>query len=390
MKVKNIEKQGKKLGGKSAAAKWFRLALIVTVVVAGIGVLLFLRARLGNPDSSIKELNTFTARRGDMTISVTEHGDVKALKCIDIKSEVEGRTTIISIVEEGIYITQEDVNNGKILAELDSSSIKERLTQQKITFSNAQANYAEAKEANDIQVKQNDSDIQKGQLEVRFALMDFKKYLGETAAEKFINDANQSLSLDIDVTSLLDEPKLGGLASQELKELKDNIILAEENHKQAVNTLEWTLKLEKKKYVSTTELERDKLKVQSLEIQKEKTEIALELFKLYEFPKETVKLLRDYREAGRELERVEARARSKLAQAQAHLRNREATYALEKERLEKFRKQFSACTLRAPVPGQVVYSSSMMDRRLRQRRLIDMGLEVRVQRYIITIPDFSE
>jgi RND family efflux transporter MFP subunit len=116
----------------------------------------------------------------------------------------------------------------------------------------------------------------------------------------------------------------------------------------------------------------------------------LELFRLYEFPKEAEKLLSDYNEAGRELERIQAGARSKLAQAQAKLDSKKATYSLEKERLEKWRKQLAACTIKAPVPGQVVYSSSMMDSWQRRNNPIEVGAEIRERQKIISIPGASE
>ncbi len=63
---------------------------------------------------------------------------------------------------------------------------------------------------------------------------------------------------------------------------------------------------------------------------------------------------------------------------------------MQKERLEKLRKQLEACTIRAPAPGQVVYSSSMMDRWARRRGLIEVGAEIRERQKIISIPDTSK
>ncbi|MFC1634162.1 hypothetical protein ACFL5Z_04920, partial [Planctomycetota bacterium] len=83
--------------------------------------------------------------------------DIKAVKSETIKSEVEGRTSIVSIVPEGTYITPEDVNNGKVLVELDSSELKDELPQRQIELASAEASHTEAKEAHDIQIKQNES-----------------------------------------------------------------------------------------------------------------------------------------------------------------------------------------------------------------------------------------
>ena len=389
MQDNGVEKQDNKATGKSAFAKRFRWVLIFIAVTGCIGAFVFLQGTFSKSNDANKNTGTFTVRRGDLTISVTESGDIKAINSEDIKSEVEGRTTLISIVDEGTYITPEDVNNGKILVELDSSDIQQKLTTQKISFLSAEAGFAEAKESLDIQNKQNESDIQAGRMKLKFALMDFKKYLGKIAAEKFIEDANQNPGADIDIAAFLKRPELGGEASQKLKELQDNITLAESKFERASDKLMWTRRLHEKKYVTETELKGDELEMQSLGIQKQKANIALELFKLYEFPKETEKLFSDYNEARRELERIEARARSKLAQAQAKLGSNEATYLVRKERLEKLKKQLDACVIRAPSPGQVVYSSST-DRWARRNRPIEVGAEIRERQKIISIPDLSE
>ncbi|MFZ0033777.1 MAG: efflux RND transporter periplasmic adaptor subunit, partial [Sedimentisphaerales bacterium] len=391
MKADGTEKQNSRTTGKSTLTKRLRLVLIFAAVVAATGVLVLLWWISKGTDGSIKELGTFTVRRGDLPVTVTEGGDIKAINSTDIKSEVEGQTKIISIVDEGTTITPEDVNNGKVLVELDSSSIKDRLTQQEITFSTEEASYTEAKEALDIQIKQNDSDITGGEIKIRFALMDLQKYLGEAVAEKLISSSSTNLgNEDNKIASLIDDYNLGGGAVQKLRELKDDITLAESRFEQASDRLMWTQKLYEKDYAAETELKGDQLSMQSSKIQMERTRTALELFRLYEFPKEAEKLLSDYNEAQRELERIKAGARSRLAQAQAKLDSKKATYSLEKERLEKCRRQLAACTIKAPVAGQVVYSSSIMNRWERENNPIEIGAEIRERQKIISIPDASE
>jgi len=402
MKANSVEQQDNK------GAKRLRRLLIFAIVVAAIGIFASLWWISRGTGGSSEELGTFTVRRGDLPITVTESGDIKAINSTDIKSEVEGRTIIISIVDEGTAITPEDVNNGKILVELDSSDIKERLTQQEIKFSNEEASYTEAKESLDIQIKQNDSDIKGGELKVRFALMDLQKYLGGAVADKLMSangetspnggsgvtnpgsEDNSPLEATGEIVLLIDNPNLGGGAVQRLRELSDDITLAESKFEQASDRFMWTQKLYDKEYVAETELRGDQLAMQSSKIQMDRARTALELFRLYEFPKEAEKLLSDYNEAKRELDRIEAGARSRLAQAQARLDSKKATYSLEKERLEKWRKQLEACTIRAPVPGQVVYSSSMMDSWMRRNNPIETGAEIRERQKIISIPDTSE
>jgi HlyD family secretion protein len=359
------------------------------VCVAGVGVLGFLTQMRGNgANGSGDDSTAFTVKRGDLTISVTENGDIKAVKSTDIKCDVEGRTSIVSIVPEGTNVTQEDVDNGKVLVELDSSKLKEDLAQRQIEFATAEASQAEAKEAYAIQVKQNESNVTAAELKMRFALIDLQKYLGERVATRLIDKPDPNTDCRKEIAAILQDPNnLGGEAKQKIRELTGAITLAESNLQNAIYTLEWTQKLRDKQYVAETQLQRDKLDKQRLEIDREKAKIAEDLFLRYEFPKQVEKLLSDYQEAQRELERTEARARSQLAQTKAKLASADATLSLQKDRLEKVQKQLAACIIKAPAVGQVVYWSST-ERWIRFK--IEQGAEIPQGYKIITIPDASD
>lgn len=389
MKTNQAKKRDKKASTVGILAGRFRRLLIAAVLVVAVSVFLFSGLMPDGSGDSASGAMLYEVQRGDLTVSVTESGDIKAMNSQDIKSEVEGRTTIISIVDEGTYITQQDVENGRILVELDSSDIKEKLDQHEIKFLSTQASYTDANESLDIQKKENESNIRAGLMEVRFTLIDLKKYLGESIAGSLVAGSANLLGDEDKISMLVDEPALGGEALQKLRQLQNDIKLAEMRFTRAENKLEGTLKLYDANYVAETELEGDKLEKQSNEIQVEKAHTSLELFKRYEFSKQAEKLLSDYNEAELELERIKARARSKLAKAQAKLASEKATYFLQEERLAKLRKQLDACIVRAPSPGQVVYSSST-DAWARRNRPIEIGAEIRERQKIISIPDMSE
>jgi HlyD family secretion protein len=388
MKVRNARKQGNKVAGKLGSARRILLILISVAVVVAIGVFGFLRQRASGAGSSNSGTGLFAVKRGDLAISVTESGSIKAVKTVDIKSEVEGQASIVDIVPEGTLITPEDVNNGKVLVELDSSRLKEQLPLTEIDLANAEAGYADANESYLIQVKQNESDVTAAELKMKFALMDLQKYLGETVAQKVVAKADSDPNSSINVASLLEDPNsLGGEASQKLRELTGNIALAKSNLEKASYTLEWTEKLYEKQYVAETELRKDRLDKQRIQIEEEKAGIALELFELYEFAKQSEQLLSDYNEARRELERTQARARAQLAQARAKLASAKSTYELQQKRLKKQHDQIEACMIKAPAVGQVVYWSSTQ----RWTRVkIEQGAQVPEGYKIITIPDASE
>ena len=321
------------------------------------------------------------AVRGDLTIAVTESGQLQALEMEKIRSEVEGRTRILSIVPEGMRITEEDVKAGKVLVQLDSSSLAEKLTQQEITFAGAEAGFTQAKEAYDIQVNQNESNIKAGELKFKFARMDLNRYLGDRLTAT-------ALAKSVKFVELASDPALGGAALQERRKLKAEIDLAREEVKRAGNKLDWTEKLSAQNYVSKNELEADRLALQRRTVELDQAKTALELSLRYEFPKQAEQNLSDLREAQKELERIRARARSEMAKAEAELRSKEAQHNLQRDRLEKQNRQIKYCTIRAEHPGLVVYGGGGW-RWHRSGRVIEEGGMIRHRQVILRLPDVS-
>ena len=357
---------------------WILIIAVIVVVVTSIMAVGWIKnGRTKNTNTAA----TYSVERGDLTISVTESGSLKAMNAVDILSEVEGRTTIVSIVEEGEYITAEDVNDKKLLIELDSSELTEKLTQQQISLAGAESRLIEAKEGYEIQKNQNESDITAGKLDLKFKTMDVKKYIGEELAGQIMNDVNVVISV------LVDDERLGGKSLQELRRLQSDIDLANEELKRASNRLSGTEKLYEKKYVATDELEADKLSKKRREIDLEKARTSLELFKRYEFVKETEKTSSDCREATRDLERKYAQARSRIAQAEAKLKSNEAQYKREKERLDKIQKQLVACKIYAKSPGMVVYEQN---RYRGDQTPLQVGSEVHHRQKLMQLPNTAD
>ncbi|MEK7795632.1 MAG: HlyD family efflux transporter periplasmic adaptor subunit, partial [Candidatus Hydrogenedentota bacterium] len=170
----------------------------LTRMLAGGGVLLAIAGgyywlKGGGADSG-ELAATFEARRGPLDITVLEGGSINAMESQEIRSSVEGRegVKILSIVSEGYLVTEEDVKNELVLVELDKSSLEDQFVNQEIQFQSAQSRYIEAQAEFDIQVNQNRSLINKASLEMKFALIDLQKFLGEKA----VGDIVTSLELD--------------------------------------------------------------------------------------------------------------------------------------------------------------------------------------------------
>jgi len=168
--------------------RWKVLAVIALLALSGYWL-------LGGGEDAVQGGTTYTVNRGTLTITVLEGGSIEAKESQEIKSEVQGQTKILSIVEEGYLVTPEDVENGKILVELDSKDLLDKQVEQELQYQNSLASLTEATEQYEIQINQNQSDIKAAELLVRFARMDFEKYLGVKVAEEIISE----LGLDMEV-----------------------------------------------------------------------------------------------------------------------------------------------------------------------------------------------
>ncbi len=357
-----------------------RAAVIAAGLVVVVGALGLTLLAAPGANSEEKVLRKAEVKRGDLTVSVTEGGTLRALKSLEIKNQVEGdRRTIVELVDEGTEITPQDVADGMVLVKLDSSDLEERESQQQIRFYNSEAAYKGAVEDLAIQEKQNESDVSIAELKVKFARMELERYLGKDLA-------GQVLQERMEFTNLAEDERLGGTAKQELRNLDSKVLLASAGLSNQVEKLGWTEKLNTQGYVGRNELTSDQLEKDRLEVDKQKAAEDLNLFKLYTLPKDAEQRYSDYQEANRELERVQARARSALAQKEANLKSTEASYKLDKERLEKLNGNVEKCTIRAPQPGHVVYPGSSNPW---HRQQIREGERVWQNQEILSIPDMS-
>jgi RND family efflux transporter MFP subunit len=161
------------------------------LIVAGVILLLALGWWWRGHGGSGASVPTFAARRGPLEINVLEGGSLQALESQEVKCEVRvgyQGTKILRIVDEGYLVTEDDVKNGKLLVELDSSDLEKQIAQQEIQYQQAAASLIDAQQNYEIQLNQNQSDIKAAEQKARFARMDFDKFLGSTVTEKIIQD----------------------------------------------------------------------------------------------------------------------------------------------------------------------------------------------------------
>ena len=321
---------------------------------------------------------TARATRDRLVVTITESGEIDAKRSVDIRCEVEGQSTILWVIEEGSL-----VQKGDKLVELDSADLEETVRAQEMVYKTAKAAFDKADQTVLIQKSTRESLLAVAALDVKFSLLDLKKYLGTELAERLIASEGK-----VDFEALVADPALGGEALQKKRKLQTDIDLADEELKRAASKVEWTRKLEKLGYVTGSELEADELAAKRNQVLLDQARTALDLFLRYEFPKTAEKAYTDWLEFKREYDRVDARTQSELDSDTADRDTKQAALALEERRLKKFQDQLEKTTIRAPQPGMVVYETGHS--RWGQAPPMEVGSSVRHQEVLIKLPDLSE
>ncbi len=173
-------------GWFQSAEKSVQFAVLGGAAVCGLLVISLLT---GSGDDDVAAL-TFAAQQGDLDITVLEGGALEALQSQEIRSQVKGRegVKILSIVEEGYRVTPDDVTAGKILVELDTDALIDERLNQEIALETAEASYIEQKAEYEIQLNQNMTELNDARQTMRFARLDFEKFLGANIVGDIIDE----------------------------------------------------------------------------------------------------------------------------------------------------------------------------------------------------------
>ena len=149
-------------------------------IVGAVFLVLVFWFMLGGESSDQGTIITFEARRGDLEITVLEGGSLEALQSQEIRSRIKGRegVKILNIVEEGYQVTPEDVDAGLVLVELDKAALIDQQLNQEIAVETAEATYIERRAEFEIQLNENMTELNDARQEMRFARLEFEKFLG--------------------------------------------------------------------------------------------------------------------------------------------------------------------------------------------------------------------
>jgi len=218
-----------------------KLIVLGTVVALGIAAVLVGVPGMSKPltglfASTRTDVINFEVRRAMLPVTAVERGSLESSDSDDVACEVEGQTTIITILPEGSNVTK-----GQLVCELDSSTLSDNLTNQRITTQGAESSFLNAR-------------------------------LTREVADIAVNEYKE------------------GIYRQEMETAKGEIALAQSDLKRAEDRLDWSKKMLLKKYISEAANLADKLSLQKSSFSLEQAKTKLNVLNKFTYSK-TIKEL---------------------------------------------------------------------------------------------------
>jgi HlyD family secretion protein len=169
----------------------------------------------------------FEVKLATLPITVNEKGALESSKNQDVQCLVEGQTTIISILPEGT-----PVKKGDLVCELDSASLKDQLTNQKIATQGAEASYQNARLTREV---------------AQIAVKEYKE----------------------------------GIYLQDKATIQGEMKLAESDLKRAEDRVDWATRMYEKGYVSKAQKVSEELNFQKAKFTLEQSQSKLDVLEKY-------------------------------------------------------------------------------------------------------------
>ena len=377
----------KKQNQTTAAQKGFALGkllgLLALIGLVGGGVW-GVKHLLSKEEEKVRQEKYWTAEKADFLVTVKLTGRLASTDVVELKCQLEGSTTIESIVDEGTEVkgpfryaiqagdtltsiagymardelsirllnSVEDIDwddlsegqsimiPGDLLVELDPLNLKERINQMEIVV-----------EKSENALLRMTGNLKNTELSASFSLK-----VAENNHKLAVMEQDKAINSTIKNKIKTDMGSITNLANQ-VEESKEQMAISEAK-------LKWLKELEEKKFLSKMSLREEELKLtrERNNAQNLRHQIAMAQERLNAYQKyDSVSILNQSELAVDEtlvsIEKVKVRNVADLRDANSTIATQKKTFDLEKERLEDLKEQMAATRIYAPSDGTVVYFS---------------------------------
>lgn len=288
-----------------------------------------------------------------LTNNVIETGYVESASSVELRSELEEATTILSVVPEGTL-----VKKGELVVELDSSTLETKLAEQKVKLAISESELGSAEEELSISRELQKVVASADEARLVAAISRQKSYLADDGEFKLRADG---LKIEIQLAKERLE-----IRTKELKRL-EGVVAAR---------------------LDESEIAAARIAVSNARAKIASAEVELRLLEQHEKP---------HAVATRELEVLQAKSHlierrgdlgKRVSVATSQLAAVQAALERDHQQLRDIERQIAACRIHAPRDGVVVYAN-IFARRGGAEFVIEAGAVVRPRQTIIQLPDMS-
>jgi HlyD family secretion protein len=325
-----------------------RLVWIAPILIAALLATWVMFHRTAAADADAGTLVWSHVAPADFDVKISKDGELQALNNIEIVSEVEGQTTIQTLVKEGAT-----VKKGDVLVTLDSSSIKQKMEDTTLDLQKSDADLINAKEMKDIQDSQNSANLEAAQVALTLAQLSLQQYTDGTYPQSVAN------------------------AQADLDKAQITLKTKQEDYDQSQ-------KLLAKGFTNAADVKDKENDLVDARNGLKKAETAMMVLTKYSHPSDLAEKKNDLSQAEKKLARTKRENASAMMQREADVKSKQQSLDTLKRRMDHLKEQFAACTITAPADGMVVYSSSA-DRW--SSNPIQEGAQVRERQSLLKLPD---
>ncbi len=300
------------------------------------------------PEALAAEANAFEATRGELRITVSENGYLKAKNSQMLKPGFHGQATITWLVDEGAEVAE-----GDVLVEFDATDLEERIGETENLLLQYETELEAARADLAVQERDNRTAIEKAELAVEVGHLSLEQY------EK-------------------------GEYPNQLRKLELALEKAQSEHRRAKERYETVPQLRDEGFMTDIEVEEERIRVREAQINEETAGKELESYVEYTRLMDLKKKQAELRDGERSLETAREKAEINIKEKQARISQKERQVKSTGARLKKEREELENHKLRAPSEGLVHYGDP---RRTWERDRIRVGNTVSSGMTLITLPD---
>jgi RND family efflux transporter MFP subunit len=384
---------------KSRRRRGWLLPGVLAIALAGGGGWAILHWFVFAPPATAADI-TAVVTRTDLPVIVTERGDLESAQTLTAKCEIEGHEgcKIVFLLPEGTK-----VKKGDVVLRFDADKLRKTVAEQDVKSKTADGKEKSAREELEVAKNKAEGEIAKAELARDLAKLDRKKYLGDSFWH-----CSVVFMAELSGATLAAGPAGGSPAAPFFHAAEppgEDQLLLEGEYKADVDDKKALISLSEKELKDAEEkLEAyrtfmtkgfgtpEQLNLKELELERARNNLSRDRAKLmvlekFQLERQRTELKAKEADARREVRRTKASAAANIAKAEADLRAAEIVAKLEREQLERVRRQLENAEVKSPGDGILVYAQQ---RYWDPSNRIQVGGNVWPQQELFKIPELDK